>query len=1625
MMAGFDNRGRLFVACSAGKNIRAPELMKDPPNFIKMLEDTDGDGKFDKATVFADKMTLPMGALWYRGALYVASPPHIWKLEDTNDDGVADKRTILVDKFGFSGNAASVHGCFLGPCGRIYWCDGRHGHEFKDKNGKLVSKGKAARIFSCKPDGSDVRVHCGGGMDNPVEVDFTETGEMIGSVNILIGRPRGDCLMHWVEGGVYPRYDQQQCLDEFKQTGDPLPPMTNLGHVAVSGMTRYRSDQFGKTYQNNIFTTLFNTHKVIRSELKRSGSTFTTTEHEFLTSDDPDFHPTDVFEDADGSLLVIDTGGWFRIGCPVSKVAKPDIYGAIYRIRRKGSHNLADPRGLKLDFNEMAAQEAVRYLDDARPAVREKAIERLALLQNVAIDELKRVIFSRRGHSATARRNAIWALRRGLKDDLILAARTILGKALRDPDESVVLAVATSLATIEVLSPHRNDLLINAMAESTPAFRRELVRALGRVKLLNHGFFITKPMTLAMRKRQISALCNAISMPGTDRVLEHTIIHSLIHIADGEMTRPFLKHKSPSVRRAALIALDQMEGGNLTRELVTPLLDTDDAELQKTALAIIGKHDGWAKETLTMIRKWFNNSAATEPGRAAPNQTQRTRLSSLRGFLVAQANDKAVQSLVAELLQSPKTDDSKRLLLLEVVERSSVRPFPKAWRTAIREALNANDWRVQLQAVRICGQHPLGFDRVLQTIATDPKHSIVLRAEAVIAAAPRWKSIDDSTLQAFYAAFLKDHPQLTLLAVARAISVAPLSERQFVSLAGTLGKSGPLLAPVLLRAFENSQSEAVGIALVKALSRSNAARSLPASELHRLLSKYPESVQSAAKPLLAKLGVNPAEQQRRISELLKSTAEGDAERGRIVFYSKKAACAGCHTIAGKGGRVGPDLSAIGKIRQHRDLVEAIAFPSATLARGFRSHVIATESGKIHTGLISRETSSEIILRDATLAEIRIPRNSIEAIRESPTSIMPKGLDKTLTSEELRDLLAYLRSLMLLALSATGCTQKNERLETQRKTAAESGVTRIERDSQGRSALVEFRRIDNAAAAIKAVERPEEVHTAVFLQCRDLKADDISALQRFPNLQRVELVSCTPKPGMTRGFQKLLNLSTLKLASTPFSADSLSVLATVPKLEELSLAGATYAAEALAGVSNLRQLRRLTIDRPGLRMSPLRGLKALPHLTELNLPRATLNDDDFAILASLQFLSQWNAPVRSMTDAGLAHWKGHPHLERLSLRESKVTDAGLAVIAQLSALRSLNLEGCTDVTDDGVKHILKCRQLTELKLLGSGITGEGASHLPQLKSLRRVTIGVNQITQAQTDALRKSLPECRAARKPVVCPQCGEAIPLNGTTQQQAPLKFAVRKVADESADDDIVPATEAASESMQFRCPGCDKQFVESVRAAGKRTTCPQCDTGFVIPATGSTPTQKKTDTASYDPSGEVKPLTAETADDPIEAAVAAYTSGKSAPAGDPAQPKQETGRFINTRTIIPIGLLLITLGGAAAIGGAAMTSMGMKQSFSASGLGGMSELTKDYGQLLQRLAQENGGQPGGVPVQPQIDPNQLQRQLPEQSPSSSSGQGLMIGGVVTGGIGSLLTFVGGIFLLAGLIGRFIEKSAS
>src|SRR5262249_4832082 len=141
------------------------------------------------------------------------------------------------------------------------------------------------------------------------------------------------------------------------------------------------------------------------------------------------------------------------------------------------------------------------------------------------------------------------------------------------------------------------------------------------------------------------------------------------------------------------------------------------------------------------------------------------------------------------------------------------------------------------------------------------------------------------------------------------------------------------------------------------------------------------------------------------AQLTKTT--GDTQVGREVFVSRKVGCYGCHRAAGTGGQVGPDLSQIGRFRSRAELLESIVFPSLVIAPEFRSYRIATKSGKVVTGLIVRENSDAIDLRTQDLAEVRVARKDIDAMEPSDVSLMPDGLEKIMSRQELADLLEFL------------------------------------------------------------------------------------------------------------------------------------------------------------------------------------------------------------------------------------------------------------------------------------------------------------------------------------------------------------------------------------------------------------------------------------------------------------------------------------------------------------------------------------------------------------------------------------------------------------------------------------------
>jgi putative membrane-bound dehydrogenase-like protein len=1005
IVASFDDRGRLYVADSSGSNEKPAEQLKNPTHRIIRLEDTKGTGVFDKATVFADKMMFPEGILWHRGSVYVGAPPHIWKLTDTDDDGVADKREIWFDGKTVTGCANDLHGPYLGPDGWIYWCKGAFAkQEYTLPNGKKFTT-RASHIFRARPDGTGIEPVMTGGMDNPVGMAFLPNGERFFSCTFLQHPAAGkrDGIIHAIYGGIWGK-DHDVIYDSDHKWTSPttMPVMTHLGPAAPCGMCCYQSDSFGKEFTTNLFVCQFNLRKVSRHVLKPSGSTYTTEDSDFVVSDSQDFHPTDVQEDADGSLLVVNTGGWYKLCCPSSQLVKTDVLGAIYRVRRTDHWRakVEDPRGNKFDWKEDDLNQIIFRLTDTFRgntwAENRRATDALVALGDKALGEqmkLKNGRKSWRGgigswilHDPNAERVQNWTGGINVANQIDSSkARAYVREALETlkytwMDED---GPAVRQAAIHSISLWRDKeaipFLVEFLKDKNLVTRRMAAEALGRIG----------------DKAVVPALLKALEAKDVDRTLEHALTYALIEIGDAAGTEAGLLSKSTSVRQASLIALDQF-GGKLKADPVLATLESVDPKVRQIARWIIGRHLEWSDEVAKLVRKGLNFETVPLVVR----------------FLKNPAVENELLEIISVKGKAKFYED--QITALQVLEKSGVKEIPLTWVTAMERALRQGSLEVNGQVIAtLQGLPPVKAPR------EDLEHSlrIMMRSKG---SNSEFRLATMSVYPGGMRDMLADEFSLILNNLDRensaqnrglastVLSKAKLTPEQLNDVIAALPKVSPLELDRVLTAFAQTKDDAIGLKLVAALSAPELRSSLRADGVKERIKHFGPAVQKEAEKLYVALNADYEQQRAKLDETVKTLKVGDIRRGQAVFNSTKTSCIACHTIGYVGGKIGPDLTRIGSLRNERDLLESILFPSASFVRSYEPLTVRTKDGKVFNGIPKKDAPDEIVLILAADKEQRIAREDIEEVQPGKVSIMPAGLDKQLTPQELADLVTFLR-----------------------------------------------------------------------------------------------------------------------------------------------------------------------------------------------------------------------------------------------------------------------------------------------------------------------------------------------------------------------------------------------------------------------------------------------------------------------------------------------------------------------------------------------------------------------------------------------------------------------------------------
>jgi putative heme-binding domain-containing protein len=657
-------------------------------------------------------------------------------------------------------------------------------------------------------------------------------------------------------------------------------------------------------------------------ELVPDGATYQVTQREFLKLREPDAHLTDVLEDRDGSLLVVDTGGWFRIGCPASVMAKPDIAGAIYRIRKSSAPARVEPWG-----------------------------------RDVA---------------------KVWELAR--KADA--ASVRELTSLLADKDVSIARAAGNALASLAKSETEPN--LVKALTHANSGVQLAAAHALGEMSSLD--------------EKTIGALLKRLEGE-VDRSIEHQAMFALVHAGQTAPLAEALRNShKPALQRRALVMLAQLPKSRLSVTDVLPLIESRDAALARTAANVAAKHQEWMPAVCSFFSAGLNRGTVSADA-----------LSLLETAVKPWLAERSVVELVSILSESTDAERQRsawRILASAnstVAQPRCVAPLKNALATAAPA-----DLPLLLNA--IANLHAPELNAALKEFSADDKRALNLRLKALSACLRADSPLAGDTFRMLLSVLDDQTSASARLEAAHIITTSKLTREQLLQLASTIRSLGPLELREAARAIRSAPDAEVGNAFATALTKNVALASFQESEIRSLFSNLPSECFAIVAPALHELAAEDDARRRKLETLPSLIAErGRATEGRKIFETGKGACTACHRIGNVGNLVGPDLSTIGQIRAERDILESIFFPSATLARDYEAHTIETADGQSLVAVIRRNLPDAIVVVDASAQEHTLPRAQITSMQTLPTSLMPTGLDHSLTEEELLDLVAFLRS----------------------------------------------------------------------------------------------------------------------------------------------------------------------------------------------------------------------------------------------------------------------------------------------------------------------------------------------------------------------------------------------------------------------------------------------------------------------------------------------------------------------------------------------------------------------------------------------------------------------------------------
>lgn len=974
------------------------------PERIRILRDTDGDGKADWDRVYADGLTeaatgIGAGLLERDGSVWFTCIPYLWRFEDEDGDGVSDRREMVSSGWGIRVALLGhdMHGLQIGPDGRLYWSIGDRGYNVASKGGVRIANPFTGAVLRSNLDGTGLEVFATG-LRNPQELAFDDYGELWTGDNNSDG---GD-LARWVlvveqgETGWRQAYqwlvdpnlrgawnDEKLWVPHFEgQAAYIVPPIANVAN-GPSGLACYPGTGLPAKYAGHFFLCNFSGSSewsgVYDVSVKPMGSAYEVANVERFV-----WRPlaTDCDFGWEGGLYVTDwVAGWnqtgkgriWRFSEPAS--AADPIVKQVKELMRAGM--TGRPTG---ELRDLLAHADRRVRQEAHLELAKRPKDGVEALEDVAKDVTEPLL---------ARIHALWGLGAARQSFRVLP---LLG----DGDAEVRAQAARTLGDWRSGGYAE---LIPLLKDESPRVRRFAATALGNSIDTDPG--------------SVDAILALVRETGeADPWLRHAATHALWKHAERDQLVALQRDPNVDVRVAAVVALRRLWDARVAEFL-------DDAEPRVHTEAARAVYD------LPLIAAFPALASKLATSGQAPNALARRALHA--AYRVGGADHaRTITDLAADATARENLRSEALELLARWEDPTGRDGFDGEWRQhPARDASFLPDTVRRLHA-RGLADAPPGIARswvrlaektvvadmapVLTAMARDTARDAEVRAAAIHAlgvlrpddlqATLRDQLFDaQPDVRAMSLSVFQDVWPGEAFPLLEAALGASVAERR-VAYAGFARMKDPRADETLLRELGKLDVELVPAEAALDLVMASERRDDPA-------------LVAALAARKEKRAIDP-----KLEKWVDGLYGGDAARGREIFRGKGALeCLRCHAVAGEGGIVGPALDGVGARLSRLGMAESIADPNRTFATGYQGTVVFQTEGAPVEGVVTEDSAERIVLRLADGMLIDIPRAQIEGTKPG-LSAMPENLVDHLSREEMRDLIEFMTTLPAAPPAAT-------------------------------------------------------------------------------------------------------------------------------------------------------------------------------------------------------------------------------------------------------------------------------------------------------------------------------------------------------------------------------------------------------------------------------------------------------------------------------------------------------------------------------------------------------------------------------------------------------------------------------